>query len=70
MGFLDDPMETRTIQYLVREIKLGRPLFEVLDDPYVRNRIPDDRRAALLEDEQLLAAFEAELRAMPDPDDF
>jgi hypothetical protein len=70
VGFFDDPLETRTIHYLIRALKLGRNLFDVLEDPYVRNRIPEERRVSLLKDEQLLAAFEAELRAMPDPEDF
>jgi|GEM_PF-2245950 len=70
MGFFDNPLEGRTIQYMVREIKTGRKLFDVLEDVYVRNRIPEDRRAALLEDEQLLAAFEAELKSLPDVEDF
>jgi hypothetical protein len=70
MGFLDDPLEERAISYLVRELKAGRQLFVILEDPYVRNRIAEDRRHALLEDEQLLAAFEQELRNMPSVDDF
>ncbi|MCL2818296.1 MAG: hypothetical protein FWD41_00985 [Actinomycetia bacterium] len=51
-------------------MKKGRPLFEILEDPYVRNRVPQKRRVALLKDEQLLAAFEAELRGLPSPEDF
>jgi hypothetical protein len=70
MGFLDDPLEERAISYLVRELKAGRQLFVILDDPYVRNRVPEERRHALLEDEQLLAAFEEELRSMPSVDEF
>ena len=70
MGFLDDPMLTRAISYLVRELKRGRPLFEILEDPYVRNRVPTKRRNELLKDEELLAAFEAELKGMLSPEDF
>jgi len=70
MGFLDDPLEERAITYLIREIRAGRKLFDVLEDVYVRNRIPEERRVALLEDENLLAAFEAELRSLPSVDDF
>ena len=70
MGFLDDPMLKRAISYLVRELKRGRPLFEILEDPYVRNRVPQKRRVALLKDPQLLEAFEAELKGMLSTDDF
>jgi len=63
-------MLTRAISYLVRELKRGRPLFEILEDPYVRNRVPQKRRVALLKDESLLAAFEAELRGLPSTDEF
>jgi hypothetical protein len=70
MGFLNDPMLKRAISYLVRELKRGRPLFEVLEDPYVRNRVPQKRRNELLKNEDLLAAFEAELRGLPSTDDF
>jgi len=70
MGFLEDPMEIRATAYLVREITNGRRLFDVLEDPFVRNRIAETRRVALLKDPQLLAAFEAELRGLPDVSDF
>jgi len=70
MGFLNDPMLTRAISYLVRELKRGRPLFEILEDPYVRNRVPAKRRNELLKDDQLLAAFEAELKGMISTDEF
>ena len=70
MAFLDDPLLERAISYLVRELKKGRPLFEILEDPYVRNRVPQKRRVALLKDEQLLAAFEEELRGLPGTDEF
>ena len=72
MGFFDGIIEERAITYIIREMQDGRPLFAILEDPYVRNRIPDERRIALLENEDLLRAFECELRAMRldlDPDD-
>ena len=72
MPFFDTIIEERAISYIIREMRDGRELFAILDDPYVRNRIPQERRVALLENEDLLRAFECELRAMRldlDPDD-
>jgi hypothetical protein len=54
-------MEVRAIEYIVRELAKKRELFEVMDDPYVRNRITPTRRHALQEDEELLEAFKAEI---------
>jgi hypothetical protein len=56
--------ERRTIDYIVRELALGRELFDILDDPYVRNRIPEKRMYALHEDAELLEAFMAEIEAV------
>jgi hypothetical protein len=56
--------EVRTIDYIVRELGCGRELFVILEDPYVRNRIPLERRSALQEDEELLEAFMAEIDAV------
>jgi hypothetical protein len=44
-------------RYIVREYASGRPLEEILDDPYVRNRTTDQQRARLLEDPELIAAL-------------
>ncbi|MDR1775895.1 MAG: hypothetical protein LBS17_05580 [Actinomycetes bacterium] len=59
-------LEQRTIDYIVRELGQGRELFDILDDPFVRNRIPPERMHALREDEDLLAAFLAEIEAVRD----
>ena len=34
-----DPLEERVVEYVVREVHQGRRLTEVIDDPYVRNRL-------------------------------
>lgn len=47
----------RLIEYVVRQLKSGRDLDAVLDDPYVTNRAtPIDRRALLEEPEVVDAA--------------
>ena len=53
--------EVRAIEYAVRELAKRRELFDILEDPYVRNRITPQRRSALKEDEELLEAFRAEI---------
>lgn len=61
-SLFDNPLEERVIEYIVRQIESGRSLFEALEDPYVRNRVPEDRRAELLSDPDILDSFEKELR--------
>jgi hypothetical protein len=43
-----DPLD-RVATYLVREHQRGRPLVEILDDPYVRNRTTPAQLARLLD---------------------
>ena len=38
-----NPMKERAIEYMVKEIKSGRSFSEVLEDPYVKNRIETDK---------------------------
>lgn len=64
-GMFDDVVEERVVEFIVREIGSGRALLEVLDDPYVRNRVSEARRSELLENPEVLEAFEAEIKAMP-----
>ena len=59
--FLSVP-ETRAIEYIVREMtESERDLFDVMEDPFVRNRIVEERRYAIKQDEELLEAFQAEI---------
>ena len=44
-------------RYVLREYARGRPLQDVLDDPYVRNRSTAEQRARLLERPELVAAI-------------
>ena len=65
-SLFDNPLEERVIEYIVRQIESGRSLFEALEDPYVRNRVPEERRAELLSDPDILDTFEKELRSCCD----
>lgn len=64
-----DPVEERVIEYVIREVHNGRRLMEVVDDPFVRNRMNDDRRAEILENPEIVDALEQEIRqTMTKPD--
>jgi hypothetical protein len=51
-----DPLD-RLATYVLREHQRGRPLQEILDDPYVRNRTTDDQRARLLDNPEIVHAL-------------
>jgi hypothetical protein len=44
-------------RYVLREHALGRPLAEVLDDLYVRNRSTSEERARVLDRPEVVAAL-------------
>lgn len=46
-------------RYVVRECASGRPLAEVLEDAYLRNRSSAEERARLLDRPELVAALGA-----------
>lgn len=58
-----DAVEERVVEYVVREVHKGRRLMEVIEDPFVRNRLNDARRAEMLENHEIVDALEAEIRA-------
>ena len=61
----ESAVHKRLIQYVVRQLRTGRSLQEVLEDPYVVNRTRAlDRRALLEEPEVVEAASEDVLQRM------
>jgi hypothetical protein len=42
--------------YVIREHRSGRPLQEILEDPYLKNRATDEQRLRLLERPDLIRA--------------
>ncbi len=46
----------RLVEYVVRQVSSGRSLSDVLEDPYVTNRINDVERRALLEEPEIVEA--------------
>jgi hypothetical protein len=51
------PKEERLTAYVIREHQRGRPLAEILDDPYVRNRATPQERARLLDRPEVIHAI-------------
>ena len=51
----------RLVDYVVRQIGIERDLADVLDDPYVTNRLTPIERRALLEEPQIIDAVHDEL---------
>ena len=59
--------EDRVSAYVIREHERGRPLAEILDDPYIRNRCSDQEIARLLDQPELIHALgESDLAAERD----
>jgi hypothetical protein len=50
--------------YVVREHRQGRPLDEILDDPYLKNRATDEQRLRLLERPEVIRAVGEDTAAM------
>jgi hypothetical protein len=58
-----DPVEERVVEYVIREVHNGRHLMEVMDDPYVRNRLSDAKRDEVLENSEVIEALEEEIHS-------
>ena len=58
-----DPVEERVVEYVIREVHNGRPLMEVISDPYVRNRLSDEKREELLQNPEVIGALEQEIQS-------
>jgi hypothetical protein len=52
--FTRSSAESRVAAYVIREHERGREIDEILDDPYVRNRLSESQRARLLERPELI----------------
>ena len=49
--------EERVAAYVIREHERGRPLAEILEDPYVKNRTTPQERERLLDRPELIRAI-------------
>ena len=55
--FAGSSNEERVAAYIIREHERGRPLSEILEDPYVRNRTTPQERERLLDRPELIRAI-------------
>lgn len=56
-----DAVEERVVEYVIREVRGGRQLSEALHDPYVKNRLSEERLAKVLENPEVFAALEEQI---------
>ena len=49
--------EERLAAYVIREHDRGRPLAEILEDPYIRNRATEQERARILDRPEVVRAI-------------
>jgi hypothetical protein len=54
--FARSSSEERVAAYVIREHERGRSLEEILEDPYVRNRLSPQQRARLLDRPDIIRA--------------
>jgi hypothetical protein len=55
--FSGSSKEERIAAYMIREHDRGRPLREVVEDPYIRNRATDMELARILERPEIVEAL-------------
>lgn len=65
-----DELEERVVEYVVREVGNGRRLSEALHDPFVRNRLSDEKVARVLEKPEVIAALERSITSAFEHKDF
>lgn len=58
-----DPVEERVIEYVIREVHNGRRLMEVIQDPFVKNRLSEEKVHAVFENPEVLDALEDEIQS-------
>ena len=56
-----DEAEERVVEYVIREVNNGRRLSEVLADPFVRNRLSQERIDHVLENPEVVGALEQQI---------
>lgn len=59
----EDPVEDRITEYVIREVHNGRPLTEVISDPFVKNRLNEERVDTVLQNPEIIEAFEQEIKS-------
>ncbi len=64
-AFLDelalDVVEERIVEYVIREVRNGRKLGDVLNDPYIKNRLNQEKLDRVLENPEIGAVIEEQI---------
>ncbi len=64
-AFMDDlaldVVEERIVEYVIREVRNGRKLADVLNDPYVKNRLNEEKLNHVIENPEIAAAIEEQI---------
>jgi hypothetical protein len=55
--FARSSAEDRVVAYVIREHERGRDVDEIMEDPYVRNRLTETQRARLLDRPELIESL-------------
>ncbi|MHB1137212.1 MAG: hypothetical protein ACYCXR_00105 [Coriobacteriia bacterium] len=56
-----DGVEERVVEYVIREVRGGRKLSDALTDPYVKNRLSEERLVKVLENPEVFSALEVQI---------
>ncbi|GAB4274014.1 MAG: hypothetical protein Kow0056_01740 [Coriobacteriia bacterium] len=56
-----DVVEERVVEYVIREVRGGRKLSEILSDPYVKNRLSEEKVAHVLENPEIVTVVEEQI---------
>lgn len=56
-----DAVEERVVEYVIRELGNGRKLSEILKDPYVKNRLSEEKLAKVLENPEVMTVLEEQI---------
>jgi len=60
-GLALDVVEERIVEYVIREVRNGRKFADVLNDPYVKNRLNEEKVAHVLENPEIAAAIDEQI---------
>jgi hypothetical protein len=65
-----DELEERVVEYVVRAVGNGRRLDDALRDPYVRNRLSEEKLQRVLETPEVINALESSISSAFEHKDF
>lgn len=65
-----DQLEERVVEYVIREVGNGRKLQDALHDPYVRNRLSEEKLQHVLENPEIIDAIERSIAGAFESKDF